>query len=107
MALNIVRVSALPDPVVANTIYLLQASATELQIVTVGNNIADIRSTQLSSAVSGNLAAAVSALEGQIAAGDAATAAAAAADATAKADAAESDAIAAAALCHTGVDALF
>jgi hypothetical protein len=51
MSLHIVRVSVLPDPLVANTIYLLAVSATEVQVITVGNNINNPRKTQLSSEV--------------------------------------------------------
>ena len=44
-ALNIVRVLALPNPLVANTIYLLSLPANELQVVTVGATIDAVRKT--------------------------------------------------------------
>lgn len=112
MSLNIVRVLALPAVLLANTIYMVSVSATELQVVTVGNSAADVRSTILTSTVDGKLSALNTALSGSIAdaiqtaAGDASTKSAAAQaaaiaaasqDATFKADAAEADAIAAAA----------
>ena len=89
MSLNIVRVLALPALLAANTIYLVSASATELQVVTVGNTAADVRSTIIGSGVDGKLTVLETALRDSIAAGDLATKNDAAADATTKADAAQ------------------
>ena len=103
--LTIVRVNSLPNPLVANTIYLVAVSATELQMVTVGSNIAAPRKTILTSEVStlinnaistnngtvtADIAAALAAAKTYADAGDASTLAAAAADATTKANAAQS-----------------
>ena len=117
--LTIVRVNALPAPLVANTIYLVAISATELQVVTVGSNISAPRKSLLTSEVTtlintsitanngvvtadiaAALAAAKSYADGGDAttlaaakayadAGDASTLSAAAADATSKAAAAQ------------------
>ena len=97
MSLNIIRVLALPALLAANTIYMVQASETELQVVTVGNSAADVRSTLLTTTVDGKLTALNTALTGDIATAKAEAIAAAAQDATSKADAAQAAAIAAAA----------
>lgn len=95
--MNIVRVSALPAELAANTTYLLALSATELQVVVVGNTADQVRKTIIGTDVDGKLsvlstaiAADLTALEGR-----------SQADATAKANAAEAAAIAAAALDAT------
>ena len=46
-ALNIVRVLALPALLVANTVYLVAVSASELQVVTVGTVNTDVRKTTI------------------------------------------------------------
>lgn len=101
MALNIARVLALPDPLVVNTIYLVAVSATELQVVVVGDNVANVRKTILSADVDGKIVTALATAAADAAAktdaAQAAATAAAALDATAKADAAQAAAIAAAA----------
>ena len=97
MALNISRVTALPDPLVANTIYLLAISPTEVQVVVVGNNVADVRKTVLVSDVDGKITTALTTAAAdattKAAAAQAAAIADAALDATAKASAAQSGAI--------------
>lgn len=95
--LKIARVSALPTPLVANTIYLLQVSASELQVVTVGNTAADVRSSIIGTDVDGKITASVGALNTTLSQAIADAIVTASNDATAKADAAEADAIAAAA----------
>ena len=95
--LKIARVSALPSPLIANTIYLLQVSSTELQVVTVGNTAADVRSSIIGTDVDGKITASVDSLNSTLSQAIADAVVTAAADATAKADAAEADAIAAAA----------
>lgn len=62
MNLNIVRVLALPNPLVANTVYLHAVSLTELQITVVGNTLADVRKTVIGGNVDASIAAAVAAL---------------------------------------------
>lgn len=117
MALNIVRVLALPDPLEANTVYMQSVSATEVKFTIVGNTAAEVRSTMVSTDIlaAATADAAAKAAAAQQAAIDAAAAdatskanaaeaaaiSAAAADATAKADAAEAAAVAAAALDAT------
>ena len=105
MALKIARVLALPDPLVVNTIYLVAVSATELQVVVVGDNVANVRKTILTSDVDGKIVTALATAAVDAAAkadaAQAAAIAAAAADATAKASAAQAAAIAAAALDAT------
>ena len=95
--LKIARVSALPTPLVANTIYLLQVSDSELQVVTVGNTAADVRSSIIGTDVDGKITASVGALNTTLSQAIANAIVTASNDATAKADAAETDAIAAAA----------
>lgn len=63
MALNIVRVLALPTPVVANTIYLVGKTATDLQIVAVGSNITDIRKTPVVADINDAIVAAIGNLD--------------------------------------------
>lgn len=107
--LNIVRVLALPDPLVANTVYLVSKSPTELQIVTVGNTAADVRSTIVATNVDDKIATANAAqttsLQGEIAAGDAATLAAAGTAANAYADAGDAATLAAAGTAAAAGDA--
>ena len=97
MALNIARVLALPNPLVANTIYLLSVSPTELQVVAVGDNIANVRKTVLTADVDGKIVTALSTAASDATtkanAAQAAAIAAAATDATTKADAAQANAI--------------
>ena len=101
MALTISRVSALPGTLVANTIYMVAVSPTELQVVVVGSSVSDVRKTILTTDVDGKittaLATAASDAQTKADAAQAAAIAAAATDATTKADSAEADAIAAAA----------
>lgn len=95
--MNIVRVSALPAELAANTTYLLALSATELQVVVVGNTADQVRKTIIGTDVDGKL----SVLSTAIAADLLALEGRSQADATAKANAAEAAAIAAAALDAT------
>jgi len=89
--LTIKRVLALPAPeeLSPNTVYLISKSATELQVVTVGNTTADVRSsivgTDVDSKISAANSAQTAALQGY------ADAAAAAAQAAAEATAAAGD----------------
>jgi len=87
--LKIARVSALPTPLVANTIYLLQVSDSELQVVTVGNTAADVRSSIIGTDVDGKIAASVGALNTTLSQAIADAIVTASNDATAKADAAQ------------------
>lgn len=63
MALIVSRVTALPVPLVANTVYLVAESATELKIVAVGATPADVRTTVVSSDVDSKITAAIGALD--------------------------------------------
>lgn len=89
--LTIKRVLALPAPeeLSTNTVYLISKSATELQVVTVGNTTADVRSSIVGTDVDSKITAAnnaqTTALQGY------ADAAAAAAQAAAEATAAAGD----------------
>lgn len=98
MALNIVRVLALPDPLEANTVYMQSVSATEVKFTIVGNTAAEVRSTMVSTDI---LAAATADAAAKAAAAQQAAIDAAALDATAKADEAQAAAIAVAALDAT------
>lgn len=63
MELNISRVLALPETLVANTIYLVAHSATELKVVAVGNTPADVRTSIVSNDVDAKISAAIGALD--------------------------------------------
>lgn len=63
MELNISRVLALPGTLVANTIYLVAHSATELKVVAVGNTPADVRTSIVSNDVDAKISAAIGALD--------------------------------------------
>lgn len=63
MALIVSRVTALPVPLVANTVYLVAESATELKIVAVGATPADVRTTVVNSDVDSKITAAIGALD--------------------------------------------
>lgn len=63
MALNIVRVLALPGTLVANTIYLVAESATELKVVTVGATAADVRTSIVAADVADMISDAIGALD--------------------------------------------
>lgn len=91
--LKIARVSALPTPLVANTIYLLQVSDSELQVVTVGNTAADVRSSIIGTDVDGKITASVGALNTTLSQAIADAIVTASNDATAKAAAAQAAAV--------------
>jgi len=63
MTLNIKRVLALPTPLVANTIYLVAVSATELKVVAVGATAADVRTSVVAADVDAKVSAAIGSLD--------------------------------------------
>ena len=62
MALQINYVSALPGTLVPNSIYLVAASASELQIVAVGKTAGDVRKTRVTTEIATQITTALSAM---------------------------------------------